>query len=64
MRHAGAKVSIHHWQKQRRMNFLELNNKFESTLKNYKFELVELRYVPYALGLEMTAIELKNEFLK
>ncbi len=47
------------------MNFLELKDKFESNLKDdYKFELIELHYAPYAFGSGMTAYRIKGRIFK
>ncbi len=47
------------------MNFLELKDKFESNLKDdYKFELIELHYAPYAFGPGMTAYKIKGQIFK
>jgi len=47
------------------MNFLELKEQFESKLKdNFKFELLELHYAPYAFGSGLTAYRITGRNVK
>ena len=47
------------------MNFLELQTRFESKIKDVlKFELLELRYHPYAFGSGLVAYRIKGKNVK
>ena len=48
-----------------RTNFLELIGQFEIKLKDeFKFELLELHYLPYAFGYGMTAYRISGRLVK
>jgi hypothetical protein len=47
------------------MNFLELKEEFENKLKdNFKFELLEIHYAPYAFGSGLTAYRITGRNVK
>lgn len=47
------------------MNFLELKEQFEYKLKdNFKFELLEFHYAPYAFGSGLTAYRITGRNVK
>jgi len=47
------------------MNFLVLKEQFENKLKdNFKFELLELHYAPYAFGSGLTAYRITGRNVK
>jgi hypothetical protein len=47
------------------MNFLELKEQFENKLKDkFKFELLELHYVPYAFGSGLIAYRITGRNVK
>ena len=47
------------------IDFLEIKDQLESQLKNdFKFELLELQYAPYAFGNGMIAYRIKGRIVK
>jgi hypothetical protein len=47
------------------MNFLELKEQFENKLKSdFKFELLDLHYSPYAFGSGMKFYRIKGRIIK
>jgi hypothetical protein len=47
------------------MNFLEFKDQLENEIaKNYKFDMLELRYMPYAFGSGLTVYRISGKIVK
>ena len=64
MRHAVRQLKTQSDNKNQ-MDFLELKEQFENKLKgDFKFELLDLHYSPYAFGSGMTVYRIKGRIIK